>query len=357
MKRNIAIILAQALISFTCLSAADYRDEECRECQSTCRERSSLIPFDVQIKGLYLKPLSNARHYAAEAVPLPTPTPNWKIHAIDPSYHGAFEVAISRDLLINYSLVGVNWMHFSSNDKASKSLSSQNMIGPFFEIGPDALPYKKAVGKLSFDFDKIDFTWGIYLSCSYFTHIDFTSAVGFVKIDQTLTSTFSDLEGTIHRTIDSPSSFKGAGPQFGLNILHKIVNCLDLKGEALVSLYWGKAKNSTSYKSYSPALGELDITPPNSQSTRMKGSCEAVPALRGALGLSYHSYTSLCCMTVEAGYQAEIYINAIKSVEIGSEVVTPPVVADTVGVYARTFQCHYSNFSLGGPYLKVNFSF
>jgi hypothetical protein len=149
----------------------------------------------------------------------------------------------------------------------------------------------------------------------------------------------------------------GIGPQVGVNFLYNLCRGLQLTGEGTASLLVGNLKNHTCYQSVSPALAEVGITPPNVQSTHVRNRTQVVPAFEGRLGIAYSFAFCHCSVDLDAGYRIWIYLNAIQSVDIGSEVVTPPVVPDTVGVFARTFQRTLSNFALAGPYLTLNIGF
>ena len=314
--------------------------------------------FEVQATALLLQPTGSNLHYAAEAIPLPTVSPNWNIYEISTDYHFGFDVGAGAILSHANTNLTANWEHFHSSDSASKQVSSENMIGPFFEIGPDALPYKKAHGKVSFHFDAINVDYGIFVHFGDRLTTNLYSGLSYGSIKQTVTSKYSDLEETIHRTIKVPSTYWGVGPQLGLDFSYCIVEGFQFTGGLASSFLVGTQKNHTNYSSVSPALAGLGAASPNNQRTHVHKKTQMVPELAGNLGLSYSSSCCNCVVvTVEAGYQAQVYFNAIQSVNIGSEVVTPPVAPDTVGVYARTFELATSDFSLAGPYLKVEIGF
>jgi hypothetical protein len=314
--------------------------------------------FELFGSALLLQPTGNHLHYAAEAVPLPAPSPDWKIHQINTDYHFGFDVGLRGIFHSTNSDLTLNWEHFHSTDSASKRVSSTNMIGPFFEIGPDASAYKKAHGKATFHFDEVNLDYGILINFGDRLRTNLYSGVSFAYINQTLFSKFSNFEETVVRTIKVPSTFKGAGPQVGLDFAYRIVEGFHFVGEAAASLLVGRQKNHTTYKALSPALAPLGVSPPNKQKTNVHKKRQVIPGLEGKLGLSY-LFTSCThyMIKLEAGYQAQIYINAIQSIDMGSEVVTPPVVPDTVGVFARTFEQTLSNFALAGPYFMLDIGF
>ena len=357
-----AVLWILSLVNFSLESASaeqyDCYASDCNYCPNrdvflSCPECS----FDFEFKALYLQPTTSNLHYGAEADPLPAPTPNWKIHDIDPDYHFGFEVGASTVIPGRNAKAKVNWTHFYSKDSATTVLPSSDMIGPFFEIGPDASPYSKAKGHNVFRYDAVDVDYGLCINFGDYLHTNFFAGVEVSRIHQDRTSFYSNPDKTIFRTIKAPSQFLGAGPQLGMDFAYGICNGLQLTGGGAASLLVGDMKNHTNYESVSPALIPLGINPPNSQGTHGKHRTQLVPAFEVKLGVAYSF--ALCDFTVnlEAGYQALVYINALQSVDIGSEVVTPPVTPDTVGVYARTFQRNLSNFALAGPYVSVNIGF
>ena len=63
---------------------------------------------------------------------------------------------------------------------------------------------------------------------------------------------------------------------------------------------------------------------------------------------------------VESDYQAQIYINAIRSIDMGSEVALSAggsIGSAVTGVYARTFERTVSDFGLAGPYVTLSLGF
>jgi hypothetical protein len=313
---------------------------------------------ELSYTSLILQPTAGNLNYAAKADPLPAPSPNWVIHDIDTDYTYGFDLGISGNFYHTNTNLSLDWEHFNSHDTASKKLSSSDVIGPFFEIAPDAIPYKKAHGKVKFNFDQVNLDYGMFVHFGSKLRTNIFAGVGVMQIKQKLESKFSLPSGSIERTIKTPSKFLGAGPRFGFNFSYKIYHGFKLEGGFAADLFVGTLKNHTRYASNSPALAGLGITPPNKQSTTVHKRSQLVPGFEGNLGLAYTKYYSKHMMfRIAAGYQAQIYLNAIQSVDIGSEVITPPVTPDTVGVFARTFQRNSSNFALTGPFVNVTLGF
>jgi hypothetical protein len=85
---------------------------------------------------------------------------------------------------------------------------------------------------------------------------------------------------------------------------------------------------------------------------------QVVPGLEGKLGLAYSvTFSGDYLIDLEVGYESKVFLNALQSTDMGSEVDDVLIVAETSGVYARTFQRTLSNFALAGPYITASFGF
>src|SRR5271155_3663982 len=65
-------------------------------CSSSCMGGYS---FEGLFRALYLLPSGSDLYYAAEAIPLPLPSPNWFIEDIRPEYHFGFDVGLKATFL------------------------------------------------------------------------------------------------------------------------------------------------------------------------------------------------------------------------------------------------------------------
>lgn len=231
------------------------------------------------------------------------------------------------------------------------------MVGPFFEIGPDASAFNRAKGHVAFHYDAVNLDYGICANFGDYLHTNFFVGVAGVGIKQHLTSEYANEDGTIARKIKSPSSFIGAGPELGVDFVYDICGGFQFIGGGSAGLLVGELKNHTKYETISPDLPPLGITPPNTQTTSVNHRTHVVPAFEADLGLAYSFDMCNFSFNLSAGYEVRMYVNAIQSVDMGSEVDTPPIVPAITGVYARTFQRTQSNFALSGPYIRLNIGF
>lgn len=313
--------------------------------------------WGISCRALILKPTGSSLGYAVEAFNVPIHSPSWKTYDVETDYHAGFDLGLTSFWQSRNVEFNLNWQHLHSKDSSKKLVCSDNMIGPHFEIGPDALLYKKAEGKVHFEYDEIDLDAGICVNFGDYLQTSFFAGICGTQIKQNFTSEFSNIQGNVARIINTPSKFTGVGPQVGVDLLYSLLGGLNITGQASASLLVGDMKNHASYKSLSPALEELAIPSPNLQGTHSNRRTQVVPAFSGRLGLSYTYNACGWAIDLEAGYEAKVYINAIQYTDIGSQVITPPVLPDTIGVFGRTFQHKQSNFALSGPYIKCGVRF
>jgi hypothetical protein len=315
--------------------------------------------FEAFGSALLMQPYGSNLHYAAEAQPLPVQSPNWKIHEIRPDYHWGFDVGIAGLFHCTNSKLSLDWERLHSTDTASRTVSpDSNMIGPMFEIGPDAAPYKKARGKVNFQFDQVNLDYGTFINFGDRLQTNFFGGLSFARIYEKISAKFWNQGSFIIREVKVPSTFWGIGPQIGMDINYKIVKGFHLTGGIVAELLVGPQKNHTDYFSQSPELTDLGFPNPNNQSTKDKKKTQVVPGVEGNIGLAYTvEFWKHCMFNIEAGYDVQVFFNAIQSIDMGSEVDNVDIVTASGGVYARTFLQTLSNFSLAGPYLKLALGF
>ena len=313
---------------------------------------------EVYFKALYLQPNSSNLYYGAEALPFPSPSPNWKSLEIRPDFHFGFDLGARVHFNRTCTILGLNWEHLHSNDSESHHASIENMVGPYFNIGPDAFEYKKAYGKVKHEFDAVSFNFGKEFNCFGCLSGSLFAGINFVRIEQKITSKFSNNDETVSRKIESPSTFCGAGPGFGIDFLYHLCSNLSLSGKTSVGFNYGSLKNQTTFTSNFPEP-IAGVTAPNIQKTTVPDRLQLVPNFNGKLGFTYQICFGNCSASIDFGYQAQHYCNAIQSVDMSSEVATPPesIEAIEVGVFALSFTRTLSDFFVTGPYFSVSVGF
>lgn len=325
--------------------------------------------FDVNFTALFMKPLANNLDYGAEAFPFnygdsqAAISPSWSIPRISTEYHFGFDVGVAGVFHDTCSNLMLNWERYHSpNDTNTTTVSSlSNMVGPFFEIGPDGSLYKTSFSEVKFHFDEININYGTNVSFGNRLHTNLFSGVSLVRILEERFTQFSNMAGTIVRTLTAPVKFMGVGPQLGLDFNYRVVDGFQFIGRARASLYVGSFKNSTTYSTTSDLLVTLNDENPNIQTTTPVNKLDMVPGFEAKLGFAYeYLFNEHYMFKLEAGYQTQVYINALRSTDLGSEVALGSqgsIGTAATGVYARTFTRVVSNFSLAGPYVMASFGF
>lgn len=325
--------------------------------------------FGMHFVGLAMQPYANNLDYGAEALPFnygdaqPAVSPSWLIPTISTDYHFGFDVGIAGVFHCANSSLSLNWERYHSpTDSSSLAVDNASyMIGTFFEIGPDASVYKKATGTVKFHFDEVNLNYGTFVRFGELLEMNLFTGVSFGRIVQHRFTTLSDLPERVIRTLDVPTKFTGAGPQLGIDFKSKIYKGLQFVGNTRGSLYVGTFKNSTTYTTSSYILQDLNDINPNVQTTMVYNKGGIVPGFEGKLGFAYeYLFQDNYLFQIEVGYQAQIYLNAIRSIDMGSEVTLASGAAigsAATGVYARTFDRTVSDFALAGPYATANFAF
>jgi len=327
--------------------------------------------FEVSFKAMALQAFANNLDYAAEAIPFNYGTttaavsPDWVIPRISPQFHFGFDAGIAGMFQKTNSTLMLNWERFHTPKDSNTFTVSDSafMIGPFFEIGPDASIYKSAKGSVRFHFDEVNLDYGTFVDFGSRLQTNLFAGVSFARIVENRSTTFtgSDARGPVERSITVPAKFTGTGPQLGVDFTYKIIEGFQFVGNSRASLFVGKFLNSTTYTTTSNDLVATGNVNPNVQTTSPKSKMGVVPGFEGSLGFAYEAlFNKHYMFKVEAGYQAQIYMDAIRSIDMGSEVALQAagsVGSASTGVYARTFDRTTSDFGLAGPYVKIDFGF
>lgn len=328
--------------------------------------------YEVYGQWVFLQPNGSNIYYAVEAFPfnteLATPpvSPNWQVFEINPSYNSGFEVGTQFIFPNNDLYLKFNWEWLHTIDRESMQVSPEsfgtgNMVGPIFDIGPNSAAYSQAKGKAVFQFDEVDCIFGKSLCFADDLTLRIFTGAGFLRIKQSITSLFSNSSGTSTRIVSAPSTFIGAGPEFGADFDYYLGRSFYFTGFTSFALYMGQLKNHTTFKSTSPALSTIfGVDNPNVQRTSVPNRSQLVPGFEEKLGFSYIAAYSSSKWTFSIGYQFQIYLDAIQSIDMTAPQVVPSLLPDVTpdaGVYAVGFERTLSNFILTGPYASINVDF
>lgn len=323
--------------------------------------------YELYGSWLFLQPNGSNIYYAVEAFPfdtsiaVPEVSPNWEVFEINPDYRSGFEVGAKVLFPKSDMNLTLNWERLHTSDSSSMDIALPgNMVGPFFNIGPNSTLYTRAQGRATFHFDTARFLVGKKICFMNDLRTNLYAGAAFARIKQTVFSNFFNQFGATSRSINAPSTFTGAGPQFGVDFDYRLFAQLYFTGNSSVTLLMGQLKNHTTFKSYSPGLSGFGIPQPNVQRTNVPNRTQVIPGFEEKLGFSYLFCFGPCRLTLAAGYQFQIYLDAVQSVDMTAPQVLPPLIAGLtvdMGVYAVGFERTLSNFMLTGPYVSLDLQF
>ncbi len=371
--KTLSVLIVSSFFASLSASAAPVKppSNDCLPYFLDCRSVVGEIYADL----LFLQPNGSSLYYAAQAIPLDQSinggvalqalAPNWKIFEISPNYTPAFKVGTELLLSPSNMNLELSWERVYSSKTASKTLSTTAdegalMIGPLFDIGPNSAAYTKAHGKVNFEFDAVNLVFGQGFCTFKRWYPTLFVGIGFTRIKQSLKSTYSNAANTSVRSVKTHSTFTGAGPKFGLDFDYRIVSDFFFSGTSSFGLMIGKSQNGATYKSDAPFLVANNVPEPNTQRTTVPNRTQLVPSFEEKLGFSYVGLFKCCRVKFSAGYQAEIYLDAVQTIDMTAPQVIPslaPGATPDSGVYAVGFERTLSNFILTGPYASLSLDF
>jgi hypothetical protein len=331
--------------------------------QNNCSD----LGFAIYGSAIFLQPNGSNLYWAVQAHPFdesiatPIVSPNWFEYEISPDYHPGFDVGV--ELL--FKSIDVNltaeWERLYGTDTAHQSVTptaTNPMIGPIFDIGPNSALYKQGKSKAHFNFDQVNLVLGKRVRFGNMLVTNIYAGAAFARIHQSLSSLYENPATNIARQITNPSTFTGAGTRFGVDFDFRIVRNFFFTGSSFISLMMGQLQNNIVYKSWSPVLAALSDPNPNVQRTNVPNRSQLVPGFEEKLGFAYDFPFHCGKVALGVGYQFQIYLNAIQSFDMISQVLPAifPYTPD-VGLFAVAYQRTLSNFILSGPYINLEVQF
>jgi hypothetical protein len=328
------------------------------------------LAFEVFGRWVYLQPNGSNLYYAAEAFPYdmsiadPPVSPNWQIFEIKPGFHSGFDVGI-KFLLPKIDMgIALDWERLHASDTDSMNVTplsygTGNMVGPIYDIGPNSSSYKSAKGKGVFKFDEVNLLVEKSICFIPSLILGLDVGVSYARIEQGISSFYSNTSASTKRKIDTVSTFWGIGPQFRLDLDYHICYGLHFTGNTAGSLYLGRIKDTATYRSYAPGLAEIEVAQPNTQEDKIPHRTQLIPGFEEKLGFAYVQSFKNWSLNLEAGYQFQIYFNAVQSMDMLTQAVPnfDPGNLPPLAVFALTFNRTLSNFMLSGPYVSLAIGF
>jgi hypothetical protein len=373
--------------------------------------------FDITLEGLLLQPSNSDLDYATSGtVKATSNTDNlpltWtsvgkaNVESIDPSYNFGFRVGLGYTFAESGNDVQVSWTHFDQSDDDSFGLANgaalqSRLTGTTFlslapfslDLGDDeGIAFKNITGSASSSvdtkLDAIDLDVGQYVDIGTRLRMRMFAGLRFAQVSSDMSSDFyQTVSGTVVRSEEPDinfdgalalneqfnSRFRGIGPRVGVDSIYHIGSCFGVVARAAVGLLVGQTETDSSYS----AAGVLFVDQERSNRREFarfadgatldsSDSTRVVPVLDAKLGLNYSFiFDNQSTLTIEAGYQATQYIDAIDRLSASGTVNLPdfdgidpglspsdrsPVAIPVAVSSSRTT----SSIGFNGPYLSLN---
>lgn len=316
--------------------------------------------FDLSLTALALKPGASNLNYVIYNQELPTQSPSWTEKEINPEFGAAFGLG-ARYVFPFGKDVSLTWVHL--NTKTSTSLAAANpehFLGPDYQIGPDGLPIRNAAGSARFKYDVINLDAGQYIDIGTQVQMRFFAGLSNTYLREQVNATYTGnipsgaFAGPFSTAQKVTANFTGIGPRLGIQTDYMTDSGFGVRANAAVSTLIGYSYAKTSYTSSAVELMTTFGQAVNYQTIIDKKINQVIPGVDAKLGLLYkHRFNNCMITTLEAGYQAAVYVNAIQQY-LPASLVQP---LQTGGIFVDTMSHTQSNYSVQGPYLTVALQF
>lgn len=317
--------------------------------------------FEFSITALALRPGASNLNYVIYNKGLPLQSPSWTEKEIAPGFGAAFQLG-ARYIFPEGKDVSLDWTHLNSSSFSSTVAPNTNFfLGPDYEIGPTGIPIRNATGNAQFKYDVINLDAGQFVD--FGKHVEMRVFVGLSntylreQVNATYTGNTTGLyKGPFSTRQEVTANFTGIGPRLGIEASYLTDKGFGFVGKAAASALIGSSYAKTAYISSAQQLKVVNGQNTNYQTIQDNNITQVIPGFDAKLGLIYkHGFSNCTILTLEGGYQAAVYINAINQYLPASLVAGQPL--ETGSIFVATMSHTQSNYSVQGPYVTVALQF
>jgi len=316
--------------------------------------------YELSLTALALKPSASNLNYVIYNKELPVQSPTWEEKEISPNYAAAFGLG-ARYVYPLGKDISLYWTHLNTTSSTSIAAdNAQHFLGPDYQIGPDGLPIRNASGSAHFKYDVINLDAGQYVNIGTQVQMRFFAGLSNAYLREQVNATYSGtvlappFAGPFFTQQKVTANFTGIGPRIGLQGDYMTDSGLGVRANAAVSALIGYSYAKASYLSSAQELIDLYGQTTNAQFINDKKIKQTVLGFDTKLALLYkHKFNNCMLMTLEGGYQAAVYVNAIQQ-------YIPSSLAESLttgGIFVDTMSHTQSNYSVQGPYITAALQF
>jgi hypothetical protein len=337
-----------------------------------------------------------------------------RAHSVDPNYNFGFRVGLGYTFPESGNDVQLSWTHYSHGhtdgfDLADDSALKTRFLGLPLTTGQFSIPVPVSLGgptlpvtlvlsngdvsvssSADTKLDAVDLDVGQYIDVGTRLRMRMFAGLRLARVSSDLSTTFAEDDANYFVEIPGPgkdadgllssfgneqlnSKFTGMGPRLGVDAVYHLGHSFGFVAKASASVLVGESESNSSFLGGLSMTG-IDIGMPNNNddadpaefvidvSSESEKSARVVPVLDAKLGLNYtHTFQNQSLLTIEAGYQATQYINAVDRLTVSTAeepfaTIVQSIISSPSGADVVPFVSHRSTSSIGfsGPYLSLN---
>jgi hypothetical protein len=337
--------------------------------------------FQFYAGALWLRPSADNLGWAVLTTeenfnsPVPLASPYWNIENLEPGYEPGFELGLGYRFANPGTDFRVHWQHLrtDTSDSAAVTQSDGQWISPFSQTGPPtagSFPEMydntgvnlllSADANVKFSYDAVTFDLGQSIYVGPRLAVRLFAGLTYANLKEQLVSNFygapPDPDAMFPENVplwislDNTSTFSGVGPRLGFDTTLQTAYGFRFTSQLAGALLIGRTQPAQYlFAATSPELAAFDI-PVNYEGIYSEAFTHVVYAATARLGIGYlRPLASGSLLTIDAGYQAALYINPFSGYETNDNVI-----AIQFGSLSTASMRHtLSNFSLDGFYLNA----
>ncbi len=319
--------------------------------------------YEFSASGLFLRP-GGSNDYAVLVSPFnpsvasPILSPSWEPKGINADFRSGFSLGLRRFFPDSATDISLYWAHMHASDSDTFSVNrdappAQQMTGPFWNIGPNAGPTSEANGHMKNSYDVVNIEVGKHIDFDPKLHARLFAGLSGLWLMQKIRADFAGIDpilGLYTFDISAKSKLNAAGMRLGLSGEYKSCYKINPVGMLAGNLYIGHLTPTTESFGTGAILAAAGMLE-NHQFIWHKHYTQIVPAIDAKLGLKYnHPLSKVGALSLEAGYMASVYINAIQSY-VPSTFVPGSLGLVSGSFFLQSLMKNTDSFSVDGPYL------
>lgn len=295
-------------------------------------------------------------------VATPILSPNWQPEGLEPGFGAGFTLNFRHAFTHSGNDINLYWLHLRTSDKEARNANTnpppaQQMVGPFWNIGPDAGPTTVMSGQLRTNYDVLIGELGKRVNIGHDLSTRLFTGLGVLWLHQKTSASFSGIDPILGPYIFSEtnkSKFNAGGFRFGIDGEYNAWQSLKFVGLLAGNLFIGSQQPRTDTSGSGSILTAGGI-PVNYQSITHNSFIQVVPSFDAKLGLKYsYQYDEDKTLSIEGGYMTSIYLNVIQNY-VPSTYVPASLGIVSGSVYLQSLMKTTESFSVDGPYVTFSF--